>query len=455
MLPRRLQENIAAFELVMAEARVAGRVCFPQKVSQSSALLEMASTTAIACESSSLEELQAAMAAGIPGWNILVSGPAKADDLIYAAARARATIVLDSEEETVRLVALLKQQALPLTSIFLRLAGFTVTTEGRNEAIGEERLDLSRFGMTSDALERAISIVESEHGRRHLKLRGVHFHLDNHSIADRVRAMEKAFSFIDEMKKRGLRICYLDIGGGFTASYVDTPDFAAFLVDYKTRLRTGEPMMFRSKSFGLDGTAADESRRGNFYPHDLSISGPPALAALLSSQGANERTMAVALRRRRLRLLVEPGKALLDHVGLIVLEVSGSKRAPDGSVLIQCEGNVTHLWEQWIGSEFTVDPIFLPARLSADGRPAVGYLSGNLCLESDMLSWRPLAFSQFPCRGDLLVFSNTAGYQSTFVEVTTHRRQPPARIVIYESQSGLRWTSDDRFSPLLLRKDHE
>jgi len=452
ILPRRFQENIAAFELVLAEAGVAGQVCFPQKVSQSSALLEVASTTTTACESSSLQELQAAMAAGIPGWNILASGPAKADDFMYAAARARATIVLDSEEEIVRLVTLLKQQALPLTSIFLRMAGFMITTQGRNEPIDEERLDLSRFGMTSDALERVISIIESERSQRHVKLRGVHFHLDNHSITDRVRAMEKAFSFIDGLEKRGLYIRYLDIGGGFTASYVDTTDFAEFLLDYKARLRRREPMMFRSKFFGLDGSAADESRRGNFYPHDLSVGGPPALDALLSSQGTNERTMAAALRRRNLRLLVEPGKALLDHVGLVVLEVSGSKTAPDGSVLIQCEGNVTHFWEQWIGSEFTVDPIFLPTRFSAEGGPAVGYLSGNLCLESDMLSWRPLAFSQFPCRGDLLVFLNTAGYQSTFVDVTTHRRQPPARIVIYESGSGLRWTSDDRFSPLLMRK---
>lgn len=450
MLPHPLQNNIAAFKAVLVDAGVTGRVCFPQKVSQSSALLETVSTAAISCESSSLEELQAAMAVGIPGENILASGPAKADDFLYAAARARATVVLDSEEETLRLVSLLQQQALPLTAVFLRLAGFTITTQGRNEPIDEEQLDLSRFGMTPAVVERVTKIIESDLGRQHLDLRGLHFHLDNHSIPDRVRAMEKVFPLIDDLRTRGHDICWLNIGGGFTASYVDTADFAAFLADYKARLRSGEPMMFRAKSFGLDGTAADNCRRGNFYPHDLPIGGSRVLGVLLSARGELGSTIAVALRRRNLRLLVEPGKALLDHAGLVVLKVSGSKTAPDGSVLIQCEGNITHLWEQWIGSEFTVDPIFLPVCSFAEEEPAVGYLSGNLCLESDMLSWRPLAFSQLPRRGDLLVFLNTASYQSTFVDVSTHRRQPPARIAVYESESGLRWISDNRFSPLLL-----
>ena len=157
------------------------------------------------------------------------------------------------------------------------------------------------------------------------------------------------------------------------------------------------------------------------------------------------RTLADALTRAGVRLLLEPGRALLDRSGISIFGVQGYKTRRSGHGdygIVTVDGLSMSLSEQWKGSEFLPDPILWPRVPVVE--PVTACVGGASCLEYDMLSWRKIAFPRPPRFGDLLVYPNTAGYQMDKNESRFHGLPLPARLVLETASDGaMTWTDGD------------
>jgi diaminopimelate decarboxylase len=164
------------------------------------------------------------------------------------------------------------------------------------------------------------------------------------------------------------------------------------------------------------------------------VAGPGALRAVLAADG-----LAGRLREAGVKLLLEPGRALLDKAGCTVFRVQGVKDL-DGYGIVTVDGSSLSLSEQWFDSEYLPDPVLLSR--AGPGEPYAACVGGATCLESDMVTWRKVRFPARPAVGDLLVYPNTAGYQMDSNESPFHELPLPPKVVLDTAGGSTRWRFD-------------
>jgi diaminopimelate decarboxylase len=81
------------------------------------------------------------------------------------------------------------------------------------------------------------------------------------------------------------------------------------------------------------------------------------------------------------------------------------------------------------------------------------YLTGNLCLEDDLITRRQVFLPGLPAPGDLLAFVNTAGYFMDF-RADQALMQPIARkVAVWPAAGGWHWCLDEDYWPFLDSRD--
>lgn len=450
LLPEAFADNIRRFRQAADARGVTMSLLYAMKVSKSQSLLAAAAACGIGADVASAEELSAALSMGIPGHQLSLSGPHKHPAASYLALRHGAAIVVDSIEDLNSVISVAELAAPgPLGRIVIRLSGFSISTQGRSEPSPLRKPDESRFGIDVAEVAAALAVIGQPQARRVASLEGFAFHIDNHSIEDRGRAAAQVLAIIASARSEGHERCrHLNAGGGFSVRYVAASDWAAFIDRYADRSpRSEQPFMYRGRDFGSRRAPDGSIVRGNFYPYDVQFAGDAFLGAMLDQDLGDGRSLARWLADSGVHLTVEPGKALADQAGLTLTAIRGVKRSPRNRPMVICEMNVSHLWEQQTGSEFAVDPLLLPRAPQLAASETACHLAGNLCLESDILSWRPITFPSLPAQGDLLAFINTAGYQSDFYETTPHRMPTPSRVAFLDSKRS-KWKLDRLVQPI-------
>ncbi|SNY80914.1 Diaminopimelate decarboxylase [Nocardia amikacinitolerans] len=405
MYPARVGENIRGFRDAFARAGVDGLVYYGKKANKAACVARACAENGAGVDVSSVGELTAALAAGVRGGELMVTGPAKSDDLLWLAVRHGALIAVDSLGELDRLAAI--ASAATPARVLLR-----VLPAG----------SASRFGMTEDELDRAQSVIAASgpRGLEPVQLEGFSFHLSGY---DAIARAEQAADLIDRCaaaRELGHAADTISIGGGFGVDYVPEGAWREF-TDGVDRA-----WFHAGKSFG------------SYYPYHFPAPGPAMLSAILAYGDLADR-----LRDNDIRLAVEPGRALLDRAGSTVFRVQGSKiRHADGQPyqLLTVDGTSLSLSEQWFDSEYLPDPVLWPQR---PGEPTPTSVGAASCLESDMLSWRRIPLRRRAEEGDLLVYPNTAGYQMDSNESAFHELPIPPKVVLSDvREDRLRWTLD-------------
>ncbi|MEV0339742.1 Y4yA family PLP-dependent enzyme [Nocardia sp. NPDC050713] len=405
MYPARVAENIRGFRDAFARAGVDGLVYYGKKANKAACVARACAENGAGVDVSSVGELTAALAAGVRGGELMVTGPAKSDDLLWLAVRHGALIAVDSLGELDRLGAI--ASAANPARVLLR-----VLPAG----------SASRFGMTEDELDRAQSVIAAAgpRGLEPIQLEGFSFHLSGY---DAIARAEQAADLIDRCaaaRELGHPVGTISIGGGFGVDYV--PERA-----------------WREFTDGVDRSWFHAGKSfGSYYPYHFPAPGPAMLSEILAHGDLARR-----LRDKDIRLAVEPGRALLDRAGSTVFRVQGSKiRHADGQPyqLLTVDGTSLSLSEQWFDSEYLPDPVLWP---SSSGEPTPTSVGAASCLESDMLSWRRVPLPRRAEEGDLLVYPNTAGYQMDSNESAFHELPIPPKVVLSDGREDrLRWTLD-------------
>lgn len=396
--------NLTSFQQVLGNWGITGRVYYGKKANKAGAWLREVANLNGSVDVASIPELVHALANGIQGVNIGITGAAKSDDLLWLASRHGCTVAIDALDELERAIAIAKQTN-PMR-ILLRVL--------------PPNSPHSRFGFNPVDLAHALS--RCEQARQHLLMDGFSFHLDGYAVQPRV---ELAATLIDQClnaRKRGFPSSAVSIGGGFACAYVNEDDWCAF--------REGlDPTQFHAeKSFE------------RFYPYYQSPTGASMLDAILRTK-VGISTLASKLIAAQVALYLEPGRALLDGAGMTVFPVQGFKRNANHGI-VTVAGLSMSLSEQWKNSEYLPTPILVqrgPPRAQQSVRAAIG---GSSCMEYDVLTWRKIEFPAEPRYGDLLIYPNTAGYQMDKNESEFHQLPLPPKIVVTQQDSRFTWKMD-------------
>ncbi|MGW4651172.1 Y4yA family PLP-dependent enzyme [Kitasatospora sp. NPDC004289] len=409
VLPDRFDANLAAFRSALDEAGVEGRVYFAKKANKAAAFTERAAQLGAGVDVASHGELREALGHGVRGEDLVVTGPAKSGQLLRVAALQGALIAVDALDELDRVLAL--DVPRPVRVLLRRFP---------------PAQPKSRFGMDDDQLAEAMARCAAV-GER-VRMEGFSFHLSGYAVQPRADLAGDLVELCLKARVLGLQADRISIGGGFAVDYTSAEHWQGFLA------AQGPDDYHAQKSFS----------EGDFYPYHSPVAGADALRAILTAQpgGAGD-PLAQRLREAGVMLLLEPGRALLAGAGSSVFTVQGVKDRT-GYGIVTVDGTSLSLSEQWFNSEYLPDPTLVGAvaePVTGEYRACVG---GASCLDSDLLTWRKIAFPRRPRAGDLLIYPNTAGYQMDSNESPFHDLPLPAKVVIHREGGRLRWHLDHR-----------
>lgn len=402
--PESFADNLSGFQRVLQDRNVSGHVYFGKKANKARAWLREVARLGGSVDVASKPEFVDALANGIRGANIGVTGAAKSDELLWLACRHGAIVAIDALDELERAIAIAAETSA------LRILLRVLPPNSPN----------SRFGLSPNDLLAALQRCAD--AKRHIAMEGFSFHLDGYAVEPRAELASALIDRCVEARGQGFPCSLISIGGGFACSYVEEEDWR----DFREGL---DPAQFHAgKSFS------------HFYPYHQSPAGAAMLDAILQTLVGNG-TLASKLGDARVQLILEPGRALLDGAGMTVFPVQGFKRNAEHGI-VTVAGLSMSLSEQWKNSEFLPAPFLVqrgPARPQNPVRAAIG---GSSCMEYDVLTWRKIAFPAVPRYGDMIVYPNTAGYQMDKNESEFHQLALPPKMVVSQYDGRFTWRID-------------
>lgn len=408
IFPEKFTENVAGFRSIFFKHGINGQIFFACKANKSHALLESASYSGLGTETSSIYELRQVLSRGIDGNNIIVSGPTKSREFLHLALKTGCFISIDDACEIDTIVLLVKNYGFTAPKIILR--------------IGDLSPRISRFGIQQKILNKIYdTMIKNE-----FDLSGFSFHLTGYSTKERVSAISKVVGLIDKARSKGFSASILDIGGGFSVNYINKNDWDDFCLKGKT---INSP---------LNRILTD------FYPYHSKYEKEQHLDKVLLSKIGNNNVSRL-LKQKEISLFIEPGRALLDQVGIMLTKIKSIHKTSNDKNIINLEANINDLSEQWFNTEFLVDPILITQE-KRRGKKYKALVGGNLCLENDVIAWREVEFSQEPLPGDLLAFVNTAGYMMDTNESQFHLIPCPSKIALTRDKESWIWVEDKNYN---------
>ena len=358
--------NINKFKGIFTQYFSRENIFFSCKCNKSFSLLKYASEQNCGVEVSSNYELNDAIKFTK---KIIASGPAKNDDYLNNSIDNNVIISVDDVEELKRI----KQIGKPVR-VLLRIS----------DLLGK----VSRFGINLNQIDFCLDIISNSL----IQLEGFSFHINNYSLEDRIDAINEVIELIE---LKNLDINFIDIGGGIPTNYCSKSDYYNFL-------KQNNKEMYFKEHFITD-----------YYPYYSKIADENALDYILKK-------VYKKLNKKKIEIIIEPGRSLLKNVGVSIYEVQYMKHLYNGENILVTNGNINCLSEQWFNSDYLIEPKLI-SKSNNQSNMIFASVAGNLCLEQDMITWRKIKFDTIPERGDLLVYYNTAGYQMDSNESEFHK----------------------------------
>lgn len=412
--------NITAFAQTLSNYGVAGRVFYARKANSFRPFSKIAAAAGAGVDVASRFELEDTLHQGIPGRDIILTASTKSSALLERAVGAGVCIVLDNWTEIERLRYVAGGRP---TEVMIRLSDFSFQSGHK----------ASRFGFPRSECAAVLGALGD------LTLRGFQFHLDGYARDERVSALEETLPLFNDARRLGHAPTTLDIGGGFPVRYLEKPEeFERFLEEILAAQRGDRvPFTYRNDGFAV-GLQEGKIATPRLYPVASPQPKHEFLGAILASRLRCGRTVAAALREERIHVYLEPGRALLDGAGVTIASVSHEKRLTDGVRYVTLDMNQTNC--RAVSLEFCVDPVWVGAA-AEPGEP--GFLTGDTCMESDLI-FRRMVMLPTPLPADSLVlFPNTAGYHMHLFQSPGHRGVLPSNVA-WSPRAGVHRDIDSR-----------
>ncbi len=441
IFPENIKQNINNFQEIFKKHRIVGHIYYAHKCNKSSAIAKEALYCGINIDVASLEELKHALSIGFVGNHIEATGP-KNNEFIILGLRHNLLFNVDNLLELETIInfhkKIIKKEK---TKILIRLNDFSSESE---KFINRQ----SRFGISKKELSIFFQMVLDNQDI--LDFVGFSFHLDTVNIKEKIIAIENIILLFDKAYELGLNPSRINIGGGFKLNYLaSSKEWDASISELKEAiLNNDSDITWNHASFGLrvdNGILKGNLNLSNYYENNVK---EKVLDEILSSKSSKfqNRMIGEILSENMIELMIEPGRSLLDQVGINITKIVYTKRSLQGDLLIGLDMNRTNLL---IGEqEMLVDPILISKEEQEESATIGCYLLGNLCLESDLIFKHKIFFDTIPKVGDLLVFINTAGYFMDFNESKTIMQNIARKIVLTNENNKFNCYLDELYEPL-------
>lgn len=437
VFPQNMRTLVEKYNTIFSEYRIHGTVYYATKANKSNALLKYLSTQHTKVDVASVAELQAALSCGFAAERIEATGP-KNDEFLTLCLLHGVLINVDDIAELTNVISLsTKLQLNRPVEVLIRVNDFS------SSATKIIQKDV-RFGINTSELPEVLTLLHSH--KEHITFKGFSFHLATTSIKERAIALENCIELTLNAIENGLHPTTIDIGGGFSLNFLASQKEWS---DYETALKEsllshGQSISWNNSGLGFwaeKGTIRGSAKFSAFYNP---ISQFEELKQVLSTVSTKHGiALGQLISELGFELLIEPGRSLLDQVGITAARVLYVKKSLQNENLLVLEMNRSNLNAQDL--EFMSDPILIKESPPQINKPFECFLVGNLCLPHDFITRRKVYFKQKPEAGDILVFINTAGYFMDFDESATLRQPVARKIAVVQTNKAFSTYLDETF----------
>lgn len=356
-----LEDRYRTFEAAFAGARLL--VAYSVKANGNLALLNRLARLGSGADIVSGGELARALEAGIPAKRIVFAGAGKSEEELAAGLEAGIYgFNVESREELhllERIAVRRGVQARIALRVNLDIASPTPHEYTRTGHAG------TKFGVPSDEI---MDLYRWAASRAALRVAGIAVHIGSQIVDAEPyeRAAREVFALEQALSDEGIPLEYVDLGGGFGVAYGD----------------------------------------------DSEIDLARVAAAVLP-----------AVRRRGLRLVLEPGRFIVGESGTLVVRVLYVKRSGNKTFVITDGGMTELLRPSHYGGYHQVEPV----RTRPGAALVVTDVVGPVCEDGDFLA-RDRAI-ELPSAGDLMVV-RTAGAYGFSMASNYNSRLRPAEVLV-------------------------
>ncbi len=437
LFPQNMGELVEKYNCIFNEYRIQGTVYYAAKANKSNALLKHLSTQRVKVDVASVAELQAALSCGFAAERIEATGP-KNNEFLSLCLLHGVLINIDDIAELTRIISLSTKLELKRpVGVLVRVNDFSSST---TKIIQKD----VRFGINTSELPKVLELLQSH--KEHIIFKGFSFHLATTSIKERAIALENCIELTLNAIENGLHPTAIDIGGGFSLNYLASQkEWSAYETALKESLLSNKQTMSWNNS-GLGFWAEKGTIRGSakFSAFYNPISQFDELKQVLSTVSTKHGlALGQLISELGFKLFIEPGRSLLDQVGITAARVMYVKKSLQNENLLVLEMNRSNLNAQDL--EFMSDPILIKKTPPQINEPFECFLVGNLCLPHDFITRRKVYFKQTPEAGDILVFINTAGYFMDFDESETLRQRVARKVAVVKEHNTFSTYLDETF----------
>lgn len=405
-----MEDNFTSYQNVFDEFGLKYKIFFARKANKTKGAVQKARSLGMGIDTASYQEYTQCLDMGISGSDLIVTAAVKNRKLVEKAVQNGSLLILDNEDECALVQEVASDQN-KKAQIGFRVSGFFLNERKLFSRFGFDLLDINNFITTNLINSSKYNLLE---------YKGLHFHLNGYSIEERSFALTQCIAFSQLLSKKGLKTEFIDIGGGILMNYLEhETEWEHFNQQLRTAIsKKIDPITFGNQGLGieeLEGVLRGELKT---YPFWNSISKGDFLRGILSHKTHAGENLAEAAKKLEIEIRMEPGRSMLDQVGLTVAKVAFRKKDSEGHWLVGLEMNMTQMLSG--SSDFLLDPFVLYQEVQVKEQPVEVYFTGAYCLERDILLKRKIALANLPQVGDLVIFVNTAGYMMHFFESSAH-----------------------------------
>lgn len=403
-----MDKNIHMFQKVFEKHGLSHQLYYARKANKTQSVVKRAAQNRIGVDTASYRELQQALEAGVKPELLVVTAAIKTKELIQLAAENNVLVILDNQDEC-KLLNSIAQKLNKQIPVGFRVSGFYTDNNKLYSRFGFDITEVAPFITTG---------CYPEDGHSYLDYKGLHFHLEGYSTAERGAALTQCIVLAKRLENHGLKTEFIDIGGGVLVNYLQHKDewdtFRYELI--KAVLGNRDEITFNNDGLGYQ--MIDDNLQGDLatYPFYNEENGDVFLENILNFHYKHYPSVSELLQGKNIEIRMEPGRSLLNQVGMTLARVVFRKKDALGRWLVGLEMNMSQLKSS--SADFLLDP--LTAMEPADADPTEVYFTGAYCLERDIILKRKIALPHLPQVGDIVGFVNTAGYMMHFFETQAH-----------------------------------
>ncbi len=246
-----LQQAFTSFKSALGD--VDHMICYAVKANPNLAILNLFARLGAGFDIVSGGELARVLAAGGDAGKVVFSGVGKtAEEMRVALEAGIFCFNVESRGELVRLNEVAGQMG-KIAPVSLRV---NPNVDAKTHPYISTGLKNNKFGV---AFEDALDTYVLAHDLPNLVVHGVDCHIGSQitEIAPFVDALEKILGLVDEMQAKGIHITHIDVGGGIGITYSDEtpPAFAAYAQALLTKLAARKVKILFEPGRALVGNA--------------------------------------------------------------------------------------------------------------------------------------------------------------------------------------------------------